>query len=127
MNVQSEKPGLLRANQDACTMLLGTLMLHVVSSLRKHRQELEVMVDPEAEYTGDAAATFISAAVDVITVLPPNQSTCGFWESLLALGASSLNRTCASQTFSCTLLSVHPLASCCMSSQACGNIGRSSR
>lgn len=99
MHMQSEKNGLNRAHEDACTMLLGTLMLHVVTSLRRHRHQLDVMLDPEAECPADPAATFVSAAADVITVLPHNQSSCSFWEALLALDATQLSASSASQTY----------------------------
>lgn len=83
--MQSERHLLQRANEDACTLLLGTLMMRVLSSLRQHRTQLQGLLDPDAE-GGDAVDTFVAASTLVLVVLPPTQSAGGVWEALLCLG-----------------------------------------
>lgn len=64
------------------------------------------MMDPEAQQTGDPSAMLVAAAVDVIAELQPNQSTCGFLESLLIQPSSLSGSLCI------TGILLYPLASC---------------
>lgn len=85
--LQSDAHALARANEEACTLLLGSLIVQATARLQRIHEPLAALLAPDDTTTDgrEPVAVFVEGLAAVLTVFSANQASGAFWRSLLTV------------------------------------------